>query len=163
MSEEGGKQFAQIGLSEKNNSNRAGIFEGILADLKEALPGIFVDLSNLGRTWLWGKSSQETAKADQILSETIDRIGRLKLAESEQQHRQAIESAQHDVEIEKKRMELYLNSLERAVKIVKDLSEMGVDIDITAILQGLPFHISSVQTGAMPVQSTSGFKPKDKK
>ena len=41
-------------------------------------------------------------------------------------------------------MELYLSSLERATKLVKELAEMGVDVDITAILRGLPVHIDAI-------------------
>jgi hypothetical protein len=138
------KQVARVGLSEKDKNNRPGLVEEMLVDLREALPGLFVDLSSSGTTWLRGKSAQETAKAQQILSDVIDRIGRLKLDELEQQHRHAIENERHDIDIEQKRMELYLSSLERATKIVKELAEMGVDVDITAILRGLPVHIDSI-------------------
>jgi hypothetical protein len=138
------KQIARLGLSEKDGTNRPGIVEEMLVDLREALPGLFVDLFDSGRTWLRGKSAQEAARAQQILSDVIDRIGRLKLDEREQQHRHVIENQRHDVDIEQKRMELYLSSLERATKVVKELAEMGVDVDITAILRGLPVHIDAI-------------------
>ena len=138
------KEIVSVGLSEKTDQDRPGIVEEMLVDLREALPGLFVDLSQSGRTWLRGKSAQETAKAQQILSDVIDRIGRLKLDEREQCHRHDLENAQQHLDFKQRQMELYLSSLERATKIVKDLSEVGVDVDITAILNGTPVHIDSI-------------------
>ena len=157
------KQIARIGLCEKDGTNRPGIVEEMLVDLRAALPGLFVDLSDSGRTWLRGKSAQEVARAQQILSDVIDRIGRLKLDEREQQHRHFIENERHDVDMEQKRMELYLSSLERATKVVKELFELGVEVDITAILRCLPVNIDAItleglDTHAAAVQDSPPIK-----
>lgn len=145
MSNDNEKPLCQIGLSEKGGSICVGLVEELLIDIREALPGVFTDLSCAGTGWLRGKSEQEAARAQQILSDVIDRIGRLKLDEREQRHRHAIENDRHDVDMEAKRMELYVSSLERVTTAVRALNEMGVDVDITAILRGLPVHIDLVR------------------
>jgi hypothetical protein len=144
MSHPNEKSICQVGLSEKDGNNRPGIVEEMLADIREAIPGLFTDLSTAGKGWLRGKSDQEAARAKQILADVIDRIGRLKLDERNQEHRQDIETARHDVDMQAKRVDLYFSSLERAVAVVRTLTEMGVDVDISAILRGLPMHIDLV-------------------
>ncbi len=148
------KEVTKIALREKSHE-RPGLVEEMLLDLREALPGLFVDLSTSGRSWLRGKSAQEMAKAQQILSEVIDRIGRLKLDEREQEHRHAIENEQNRVDVQQKRMDLYLTSLERATRIVRELSEAGVDVDVTAILREMPIHISAIEVDAECVESAA--------
>ena len=137
------KELVTLALTEKGD-NKPGLVQEMLRDLQEAMPGLFVDLSGSGRAWLRGKSAQETAKAQQILSEVIDRIGRLRLEECEQDHRQVIEQEKHKMELEKQRLELYLTALERAAKIASELADAGIDVDITAILSGIPMNITSI-------------------
>jgi len=141
---DGEKELIQIGLTEKDSSDRPGIVEELLTDLKDALPGVFTDLSSSGRTWFKGKSAQEAARAQQILSEVLDKIGRLKLDEREQDHRHRQESELHSIEVKQKQAELYLSSLERATKLCCELTDMGVDVDLRAILAGMDIHINSL-------------------
>ncbi|QDV67165.1 hypothetical protein Poly24_08570 [Rosistilla carotiformis] len=149
------KEIIQIGLTEKESADRAGLVEELLTDLKEALPGVFTDLSSSGRTWFKGKSAQEAARAQQILSEVLDKIGRFKLDEREQDHRHRQESELHSIDVKQKQAELYLSSLERATKLCRELTEMGVDVDIRAVLAGMDIHINSLpeivsSTAAVP-------------
>jgi hypothetical protein len=108
------------------------------ADLRDALPGLLTDLSKSGRGWLRGKSEQEIARAKEILSHAIERIGRLALDEKDQKHRHRLECANQDFELQAKQTDLYLTSLERAVAICRDLNEMGIDVDLTQILSKVP-------------------------
>lgn len=142
---ENNKEIAAIVLRERDSDGPPGLVKEMLLDLRNALPGLFQDFSTSGRTWLRGKSAQEAARAQQILSDVIDRIGRLNLDEREQRHRHAIESENHDIDVQRQRADMYLTSFERATKIVKDLNGAGIDIDVAAILHGLPFGINSIK------------------
>ena len=109
-----------------------------MAELRSSLPGMLTDLNSSGRNWAKGKSEQEVARAKEIMSSVIDRIGRLALDEQDQTHRHRLELAQQDVELQSKQTDTYLSAMERAVGIVKELAEMGVDIDFVAILSQIP-------------------------
>jgi hypothetical protein len=135
-------------LSEKDKNNRPTLIEEVLVDLRESLPGLFTDLSSSGRAWFQGKAGQEKAKADQILADVLDKLGRLRLDEREQQHRHAIERERHDVDMQAKRLEQYVSALERAAAAARALSDLGVDVDMAAVLRGLPVRIDLVTVQA---------------
>jgi hypothetical protein len=144
------KEIVQLSLAEKNPTDRPGIVEELLTDLRESLPGIFTDLSGSGRTWLRGKSAQEAARAQQILSEVLDKIGRLKLDEREQEERHRQQAELHSIEMKQKQAQLFLSSLQGATQACRELTEMGVDVDMHAILAGLGIHINQIGESAPP-------------
>lgn len=145
---DGHKEVVSLALTEEAGNNPPGVVAGMLADLKDELPGLFVDLSKCGRRFLGGKSAQEVAKAQQIQSEAIDRIGRLKMDEREQVHRHAIENDRHEMDTQAKRVELYESKLRAAITTVQELRDMGIDVDITAILNGFTININNIERDA---------------
>lgn len=132
------KEHLSLTASSKQSDDDESIVEKMIADLREALPGLLTDISSSGRSWLRGKSEQEVARAREILSHAIDRIGRLALDEQEMRHRHRLETSSHRMEMQSKEADLYLQALERAVSIVKDLNELGVDVDVKQVVAQIP-------------------------
>ncbi len=102
------KELMQLHLSEKDEDGNVHPIADLLKDIGEALPGLFVDLSDAGVSWFKGKSAQEVAKAQQILADAIERIGRMQLDDRDQRHRHILELEKHKIELAKTRQEMYL-------------------------------------------------------
>lgn len=148
MSERAAKEVAQLALSEKDSSSPRNLIAEVVADIKATIPGLLVDLSSSGKKWFRGKSNQEVARAEKIVAEAIDRIGRLALDERDQAHRHAIENENQRIEAKAKDVELYLSSLERIARIVREFADAGIDVDIQAVVRGLPLNITDAVDNA---------------
>lgn len=144
MTERDSKELVQLDLSEKDTSSRPGTIEEMVTDIRAMAHGLISDLSASGKNWFRGKSDQELAKAKQILSDVIDRVGRLALDEKDQTHRHRIEDENQRLANRAKDVELYLSALERVAKIIKDFADAGIDVDIRAVLRGLPIDVADV-------------------
>jgi len=155
------KPLIQIGLSEKGQNGKPGLIEELLRVVREGLPGSLKDLSISARKWWSGKAAQEAGKADQILAEVFEKIGRLNLDEAEQVHRHAHENARHDAEMQAKRQENYYSNLQQAIAVVKALNEMGVDIDLATVLRGLPSRDDSLRVDAADLSVTPSRPSED--
>ena len=138
MKPSGTKEHLELTLTERAESADPSIPEKMLADLREALPGLLTELASSGSRGFRGKSEQELARAKVILSEAIERIGRLVLADKDQAHRHRMEREAQRIALLTKENDLYLSALERAVKVVKDLAAQGIDVSIRAVISGLP-------------------------
>jgi len=131
------QEAIRLSLAERGESP-PGLSESLVGDLREALPGILSDLAKSGSRWTRGKSAQEVAKAQEILSQVVDRIERLAMDNEEQNHRHRIEGERHDAEMQRERVELYLSAIERTVVIVQQLIAMGIDVNIEAMIGAIP-------------------------
>jgi len=120
----------------ENPGSDSSIIDQMLADLRHALRGLLSDLSGSGRTWFRGKSQQEMAKAQEILSNAIDRIGRLRLAEQQQTHQQKLDTQRQRITIVERNADIFLSVWERASDICKKLSATGVRIDARTMVEG---------------------------
>jgi len=131
------RERGELFLREKDAPNSPSVLKAMQADLRQALSGVLSDASCSGRKWLRGKSGQEVARVEEILSNVTDRIGRLLLDEEEQRHRHRIEDAKAKQENNIRQDEHYLSSLKEVVEIVKGMRTLGVDVDINTILSKL--------------------------
>ncbi|BBO31962.1 hypothetical protein [Lacipirellula parvula] len=134
---EEGKESIKLTLTERSPTPRPGVIETMLEDLRQAMPGMLSDLGGSGRMWARGKSEQEVARAKEIVSQAIERIGKLSLEEQDQIHRHGIEREKHDAEMERARVACYLESLDRVIAIAQRLTEMGAEVDIQALIAGV--------------------------
>lgn len=129
-----GKEMVRVTLAQEQSSDSPSITKELVADLRAALVDVFQDLGSSSRRWVRGKSEQEVAKAKEILSETIDRIGRLQLAVEAQEHNLRIEAAKTEAQLEADALNNRLTAIERAIKIVKDLESIGVKTNVTTVI-----------------------------
>jgi len=132
------RQLVELTLREKEGSTAPGLIRRMIDDLRHALPELLSAASSSGQNWMRGKSDQEVAKAREIMSQTIDRIGRLALDAQEQEHRQEMERDQRRIENNAREVDAYLTAIERAIRIKHDLSKAGIEVEITALLTGVP-------------------------
>lgn len=131
------KELVNVSLTPKDGEAKPGVLEAMLHDLKEMLPGLLGGATDAARVWFRGKAKQESAKAAEIFSSTVDRLARLAIDEKEQAHRHRMEAERHDLEMKQLEAELYLDSMKKATDIIKDLNEAGVDVNIEVFFHKL--------------------------
>jgi hypothetical protein len=141
----------EITLREAKGPNPPNLLIEILQNLTRELHGLIPDAAQGGRSWLKGKGDQELAKVGEIKARAIAEIGKLTneserlINERDQAIREleakrdkdALEHKRDMYRLETERMKVKAEAMRDAIAAIKELRELGVEVDVSLMLAGI--------------------------